>query len=230
MSHVPSKAGKRSQIKKLRIILADDHRILREGLRALIDSQPDMEVADEAADGVEAIEKARKILPDVVIMDIGMPKMDGAQATEFLKRELPQIKVLALTVQEDTGYLSQMLKANASGYVLKRAAADELINAIRIVAAGGHYLDPELTTRFVANHFGPQQVTAEEKHPPLSKREQDVMRLIAWGYTNKEIAATLKISVKTVETYKARLMVKLDLRSRVDIVRYALRHGWLDEK
>jgi len=230
MSHVPSKAGKRSQTKKLRIILADDHTILRQGLRALIDSQPDMEVADEAADGVEALEKARTVLPDVVIMDIGMPKMDGAQATEFLKRELPQIKVLALTVQEDTSYLSQMLKANASGYVLKRAAADELIKAIRIVAAGGHYLDPELTTRFVANHFAPQQDEVEDLHPPLSKREQDVMRLIAWGYTNKEIAATLKISVKTVETYKARLMVKLDLRSRVDIVRYALRHGWLDEK
>jgi two-component system, NarL family, response regulator NreC len=230
MSHVPSEAGERSEVKKLRIILADDHRILREGLRVLIDSQPDMEVVEEAADGVEAIEKAREVLPDVVVMDIGMPKMDGAQATEFLKRELPQVKVLALTVQEDTGYLSQMLKANASGYVLKRAAADELINAIRIVAAGGHYLDPELTTRFVADHFGAQENAAAEPHPPLSKREQDVMRLIAWGYTNKEIGAALKISVKTVETYKARLMVKLDLRSRVDIVRYALRQGWLDEK
>ena len=136
----------------------------------------------------------------------------------------------ALTVQEDTSYLSQMLKAGASGYVLKRAAADELINAIRMVAADGHYLDAELTTRFVANHFSQQQVEAEAKRPALSKREQDVMRLIAWGYTNKEIAAALRISVKTVETYKARLMVKLDLRSRVDIVRYALRQGWLDEK
>ena len=229
MSHVPSKAGKRNHAKKLRIILADDHRILREGLRALIDSQPDMEVVAEAADGIEALEKARKVSPDVVVMDIGMPRMDGAQATKFLKREMPQVKVLALTVQEDIGYLSQMLKANANGYVLKRVAAEELINAIRTVAAGGHYLDPELTTRFVANHFEPQPVAAEETHPPLSRREQDVMRLIAWGYTNKEIAATLKISVKTVETYKARLMVKLDLRSRVDIVRYALRHGWLDE-
>ena len=230
MSHAPPKVGKLSLTKKLRIILADDHTILRQGLRALINMQPDMEVVAEAANGVEAIEKAKQVLPDVVIMDIGMPEMDGAQATELLKRELPQIKVLALTVQEDTSYLSQMLKAGASGYVLKRAAADELINAIRMVAADGHYLDAELTTRFVANHFSQQPVEAEEKRPALSKREQDVMRLIAWGYTNKEIAAALRISVKTVETYKARLMVKLDLRSRVDIVRYALRQGWLDEK
>jgi Response regulator containing a CheY-like receiver domain and an HTH DNA-binding domain len=230
MSHAPPKVGKRSLTKKLRIILADDHTILRQGLRALINMQSDMEVVAEAANGVEAIEKTKQVLPDVVIMDIGMPEMDGAQATGLLKRELPQIKVLALTVQEDTSYLSQMLKAGASGYVLKRAAADELINAIRMVAAGGHYLDAELTTRFVANHFSQQQVEAAEKRPALSKREQDVMRLIAWGYTNKEIAAALRISVKTVETYKARLMVKLDLRSRVDIVRYALRQGWLDEK
>jgi DNA-binding NarL/FixJ family response regulator len=230
MSHVPSTMGKNISVKKLRILLADDHTILRQGLSALIHLQPDMEVVDEAANGVEAIEKARQCLPDVVVMDISMPEMDGAQATDFLKRELPQIKILALTVQEDTGYLSQMLKAGASGYVLKRAAADELLNAIRIVAAGGHYLDPELATRFVANHLSQPDVASEEKRPTLSKREQDVMRMIAWGYTNKEIAAALDISVKTVETYKARLMVKLDLRSRVDIVRYALRQGWLEEK
>lgn len=229
MSHAPSKAGKKSSAKKLRILLADDHTILRQGLRALIDSQPDMEVIDEAANGVEAIEKAKQTLPDVVIMDIGMPEMDGAQATDFLKHELPQIKVIALTVQEDTGYLGQMLKAGASGYVRKRAAADELINAIRLVAAGGHYLDPELTARFVTSHLDQPPVESAVKRPALSKREQDVMRSIAWGYTNKEIAAALSISVKTVETYKARLMVKLDLRSRVDIVRYALRQGWLDE-
>ena len=224
------KVGKKNSVKKLRILLADDHTILRQGLSALINSQSDMEVVDEAANGIEAIDKAKQALPDVVIMDIGMPEMDGARATEFLKRELPQVKVIALTVQEDTGYLSQMLKAGASGYVLKRAAADELINAIRIVAAGGHYLDPVLTTRFVTNHLGQPQAAAEEKRPALSKREQDVMRMIAWGYTNKEIAAALSISVKTVETYKARLMVKLDLRSRVDIVRYALHQGWLEEK
>ncbi|HKP10813.1 MAG TPA: response regulator transcription factor [Blastocatellia bacterium] len=230
MSDGPSGAGKRGSTKKLRILLVDDHTILRQGLRVLIDSEADMEVVAEAANGVEALKKARERLPDVIIMDIGMPEMDGAEATETLKRELPQIHVLALTVHEDTSYLSQMLKAGAGGYVLKRAAADELINAIRVVAAGGHYLDPELTTRFVASYFSQQQVEAEEKRPSLSRREQDVMRLIAWGYTNKEIAATLRISVKTVETYKARLMVKLDLRSRVDIVRYALRQGWLDEK
>jgi two-component system, NarL family, response regulator NreC len=230
MTDASANVGEKSFAKKLRIILADDHTILRQGVRALIEAQPDMEVVAEAADGAEAIEQARQQLPDVVVMDIGMPEMDGAQATASLKRELPQIKVLALTVQEDTGYLSQMLKAGASGYVLKRAAAADLINAIRTVARGGHYLDPELATRFVADHFTQPQVEATEKRPALSKREQDVMRMIAWGYTNKEIGAALRISVKTVETYKARLMVKLDLRSRVDIVRYALRQGWLEEK
>lgn len=230
MSDGPPRAGKRGSTNKLRILVADDHTILRQGLRVIIDAQPDMEVVAEAADGNEAVRAARQCVPDVVIMDIGMPQMDGAAATELLKHELPQIKVLALTAHEDTSYLSQMLKAGAGGYVLKRAAADELIGAIRMVAAGGHYLDPELTTRFVATYFSQQQIEAEEQRPPLSRREQDVMRLIAWGYTNKEIAAALRISVKTVETYKARLMVKLDLRSRVDIVRYALRQGWLDEK
>ncbi|HJQ22861.1 MAG TPA: response regulator transcription factor [Blastocatellia bacterium] len=229
MSHASPKTEKKHPRQTLRIILADDHTILRQGLRALIDAQPDMQVVAEASNGIEALEATRRLLPDVVVMDIGMPEMDGAQATDAVKRELPQTKVLALTVQEDTGYLSRMLKAGASGYVLKRAAADDLINAIRIVAEGGHYLDPELATRFVADHFSQQVEAKVEKRPALSKREQDVMRMIAWGYTNKEIAAELRISVKTVETYKARLMVKLDLRSRVDIVRYALRQGWLDE-
>jgi two-component system, NarL family, response regulator NreC len=230
MSDGSSRAGKRSHAKKLRILLADDHPILRQGLRVLIDSQPDMEVVAEATNGAETVEKARACSPDVVIMDIGMPETNGAEAAESLKHETPGTKILALTVHEDPGYLTQMLKAGASGYVLKRAAADELIEAIRAVAAGGRYLDPSLTARFAMNQFGRQEADAGQAHPPLSKREQDVMRLIAWGYTNKEIAAALRISVKTVETYKARLMVKLDLRSRVDIVRYALRQGWLDEE
>jgi len=231
MSDGPPRAGKRGSTKKLRILVVDDHTILRQGLRVLIEAQPDMEVVAEAGDGNEAVRAAEQWLPDIIIMDIGMPEMDGATATELLKHELPQIKVLALTAHEDTSYLSRMLKAGACGYVLKRAAADELIHAIRMVASGGHYLDPELTTRFVASYFSQQQqVEYEEKRPLLSRREQDVMRLIAWGYTNKEIAAALRISVKTVETYKARLMVKLDLRSRVDIVRYALHQGWLDEE
>jgi DNA-binding NarL/FixJ family response regulator len=212
---------------RLRIILADDHTILRQGLAALLRQQTDMEVIAEASNGIDAVVLARELLPDVVIMDIGMAEMDGARATETLKRELPQIKVIALTVQEDTAYLSQMLKAGASGYVLKRVASEELVHAIRIVAAGGHYLDPDLTRQFTPTAFG-QPPGIVNEHAALSRREADVLKKIALGYTNKEIASALSISVKTVETYKSRLMVKLELRSRVDIVRYALHQGWLE--
>lgn len=219
---------KQGTSQKLRIILADDHTILRQGLTALLQQQPDMQVVAEASNGVDALVEARELLPDVVIMDIGMAEMDGARATETLKRELPQIKVIALTVQEDTAYLSQMLKAGASGYVLKRVAAEELVHAIRIVAAGGHYLDPNLTRQFTPAAFGPPPAGPVGERASLSRRETDVLRRIALGYTNKEIAAALSISVKTVETYKSRLMVKLELHSRVDIVRYALHQGWLE--
>ncbi|HLG14598.1 MAG TPA: response regulator transcription factor [Blastocatellia bacterium] len=219
--------GKQPPSKKLKILLADDHAILRAGLRLLVNAEPDMEVVGEAADGKQASEAVKECYPDVVVMDLSMPECDGAQATREVKRICPHAKVLVLTVQEDTAYLSQLLNSGASGYMLKRAAAEELTRAIRTVARGGQYIDPVIAARFVnAYVIEPPQV---DSRGSLSKREEDVLRLIAWGYSNKEIAAELDISVKTVETYKVRLTEKLNLHGRVDMVRYAVRQGWLQE-
>jgi len=214
---------------KLRIFLADDHAVVREGLKSLVNAQPDMEVIGEAADGRTAWEQAKACQPDIVVMDLSMPQLNGAQATERLKQACPQVKVLALTVHEDKGYVHQLLQAGASGYVLKLAATEELIHAIRIVAAGGVYLDPTMARKIVVNYMHKPSLGEAVQRSQLSERETEVLCLIAKGYTNKEIAAHLDLSVKTVETYKTRLLKKLDLRSRADIVRYALRQGWLHE-
>ena len=214
---------------KLRIFLADDHAVVREGLKSLVNAQPDMEVIGDAADGRTAWEQAKACQPDIVVMDLSMPQLNGAQATERLKQACPQVKVLALTVHEDKGYVHQLLQAGASGYVLKLAATEELIHAIRIVAAGGVYLDPTMARKIVVNYMHKPSLGEAVQRSQLSERETEVLCLIAKGYTNKEIAAQLDLSVKTVETYKTRLLKKLDLRSRADIVRYALRQGWLHE-
>jgi DNA-binding NarL/FixJ family response regulator len=212
---------------KLRILLADDHAVVREGLRALVHAQPDMQVIAEAGDGRSALQKAQELLPDVVVMDMSMPELNGARATEQLKQACPHIKVLALSVHEDRSYWQQFLKAGASGYVLKRAAAVDLIQAIRAVAAGRVYLDPDVAGNVVASIVGQPAKNKELPHIDLSDRETEVVRLIAHGYSNKEIAAKLDLSVKTVETYKTRSLEKLGLRSRAEIVRYALQRGWL---
>lgn len=215
--------------KVLQIFLADDHTVLREGLKMLIDEQPDMQVIGEAGGGRDAWLQAKRLKPDVVVMDVSMPDMTGAQATMRLRQECPEIKVLALTAYEDQGYLRQLLQAGASGYVLKRTAAEELIRAIRVVAAGGMYLDPALAGKVTDRFIGKQSSRGTSQGSDLSDRETEVLRLIALGHSNKEIATSLDISVKTVETYKTRLMEKLDLHSRADIVRYALRQGWLQD-
>lgn len=215
--------------RKLRVLVADDHNVVRAGLRALINAQADMEVVAEAADGEDACLRTAESEPDVAVMDVSMPVLGGAFATERIKRLLPGVKVLALTVHEDRSYLQQILQAGASGYVLKRAAAEELIQAIRSVARGGTYLDPALADKVLGGLFGRPVPTG---HPPgwgLSDREEEVLRLIAHGYTNREIAARLELSVKTVETHKARAMEKLGLSGRAGLVAYAIRQGWLTE-
>ena len=215
---------------KLRVLLAEDHAVVRDGLRSLIEGQADMAVVGEAEDGETACREAKECAPDVVVMDISMPRLNGAQATERLRRESPAARVLVLTAYEDKSYLRQLLAAGASGYLLKRAAANELVHAIRTVAAGGVYIDPALAGK-VVDSFIRQLAPGEERRPgpDLSEREVEVLRLIAWGYSYKEIAAQLGIGVRTVETYKTRLMEKLELRSRADIVRYAVQQGWLQE-
>jgi DNA-binding NarL/FixJ family response regulator len=211
---------------KLNILLADDHLIVREGLKRLIEAEADMKVIAEASDGAEAVEKASRLCPDIAVMDVSMAKMNGADATRRIRRDCPNTKVLALTVHEDTSYLRALLDAGAAGYVLKRAAADELIRAIRAVAAGGVYVDPRVAGKLV-NPFAHPKTPLVSNVADLSERETAVLRYIAQGYTNKEIANQLGLSVKTVETYKARSMEKLGLRSRVDIVRIATDRGWL---
>ena len=216
-------------MKKLRILLADDHKVVRDGLRLLIDSQPDLRVVGEASNGKEALQQARDLKPDVVVMDLSMPEMNGLQATERLKAEQPGIKVVALTVHEDASYLLQLCKAGAAGYVLKRSAGDDLIHAIRTVAAGGLHFDAALASKALTGQRGEAPGKAGPHVSELSEREKEVLILLAWGYSNKEIAGDLGLSVKTVETYRVRVSEKRGLRSRTEIVQYALRQGWLNE-
>lgn len=211
---------------KLRILLADDHAVVRAGLKALINAQADMEVVAEVSDGESAYTQAHIYRPDLVIMDVSLPVLSGAEATALLTRIDPPIRVLALSVHEEAGYIQRLLEAGASGYVLKRSAADELITAVRNIAAGKVYLDPLAAGRLVGRLVG-KDTPAAEARSGLSERERDVLQMIAQGYSNKEIAATMRISVKTVETYKSRAMEKLGLDGRVAIVRYAVTHGWL---
>lgn len=209
---------------KLRILLADDHEILREGLKLLVNSQSDLEVVGEAADGQSALELAADLCPDIVVTDVSMPGLGGAEVASQLKRVCPSARVIALTVHEDRAYLRQLLEAGAKGYVLKRSAADELVRAVRIVATGGTYLDPflaETVAEAMRGHWA-------DNAARLSAREEEVARLIAMGFTNKEIAAQLEIGTKSVETYKARSLEKLGLESRAELVRYALDCGWLE--
>ena len=214
---------------KLRIMLAEDHATVREGLKMIIGAQADMEVVGEAADGRAAIERAKELLPDIIVMDVSMPELNGLKATVKLKQCCPQVKVLALTRHTDDGYLQQLLRAGASGYVLKQSAAAELIHAIRAVASGGKYLDPAVVGKVMGNYVGRSTALRGDTRGDLSDREGEVLRLIAWGHSNKELAARLEVSVKTVEAHKANAMKKLGISSRIDIVRYALLQGWLQD-
>jgi DNA-binding NarL/FixJ family response regulator len=213
--------------KRLRLLLVDDHAVVREGLRALLASDPRFEIVGEASEGEAAVAAATSLQPDVVVMDVSLPGLNGVQATRRLKSQQPDTRVVALTVHEEGGYLRSLLDAGASGYVLKRSAASELVRALHVVGDGGTYLDPamagQLVGKLVRNmpHAGPA--------PGLSDREQEVVRLVARGYSNKEIASKLEVSVKTVETYRYRAVEKLGLRGRADLVRYAIEQGWLDE-
>ncbi|MDB6033708.1 MAG: DNA-binding response regulator, partial [Verrucomicrobiales bacterium] len=206
---------------KIRIFLADDHAVVREGLKTLVQGQPDMEILGECADGKTAVQKVQELKPDVAVLDISMPGLNGALATRQIVQNTPTTKVLALTVHEDRSYLRELLDAGAAAYILKRSAADELIRAIRMVAGGDLYLDPSLAGKVVASLVGKTTSGPNGNRSELSDRETDVVRLIAQGYSNKEIAAKLNVSIKSVETYKTRSMEKLGLRSRTDFVRFA---------
>jgi two-component system, NarL family, response regulator NreC len=214
---------------KLRVMLAEDHETVREGIKLLINAETDMEVISEAGDGLTAISSAQSLLPDIVLMDVSMRGISGIQATERLNHLCPQVKVLALTRHTDKAYLQQLVRAGANGYVLKQSSAAELLRAIRTVALGQQYLDPAMTSKVLAGYAGEPSPFDVRRQPWISKREEEVLKLIAWGYSNKEIAARMNISVKTVEAHRANGMRKLDLHSRIDIVRFALLQGWLQD-
>ncbi|MGC2235719.1 MAG: response regulator transcription factor [Pyrinomonadaceae bacterium] len=216
-------------MEKLRIVLVEDHQTVREGIKLLINSQPDMEVVSEAGDGAAAIKEVQRHAPDIIVMDISMPELNGLKATKKLKQICPDVKVLTLTRHTDDAYLQQLIEAGALGYVLKQSASTELIRAIHTIAEGNSYLDPALTNKVFGGYASRKMSLRGESKAALTARESEILRLIAFGYSNKEIAGQMNISVKTVEAHKANAMRKLDMRSRIDIVRYAILQDWLQE-
>jgi DNA-binding NarL/FixJ family response regulator len=210
-------------------VLADDHVTVRQGLKLLIDAQPDMQVVAEASDGSGAVEQARALKPEVVVMDISMPGVNGLVATRAMRAQVPDTAVIILTRHGDDAYLQELLRAGAAGYVLKQSPAAELLQAVRAVAAGGQYLDSTLTARVTAGFVGRKSKGLNQPGAALTERESEVLRLIASGYSNKEIAVQLDLSVKTVEVHKANSMRKLGLTGRIDIIRYAILQDWLHD-
>lgn len=217
-------------MKKIRILLADDHAVLRAGLRALIDAQPDMRVVAEAGDGSETVRQAQEHHPDVAIVDISMPEMSGIDAIERVRRRNPATRVLVLTMHDDAAYARASLAAGASGHIVKDVEAAELLAAIRAIHRGGTVVHLTREGGAVADAITvPEEPGARGGHDVLSDRERQVLVLVAQGHTNREVADRLALSVKTVETYRARLSDKLGLRTRAEIFRFALQEGLLAE-
>lgn len=213
--------------KKIKVLIVDDHAVLRAGLRTLLNLQSDFEVVGEAAEGPEALEKVQRLQPHVVLMDITLPGMEGLEVTAELKKRHPNVKVLILTMHEDRRYVSPALKAGASGYVVKRAADTELIEAIRAVYRGDAFLHPSMAKVVIEDYLDRSSKDQETAEQGLSDREREVLRLIAEGRTYKDMAHLLGVSVKTVESYRERIKDKLRLTTRADLVRYALEKGLL---
>lgn len=213
---------------KIRLILADDHTLFREGIRLLLERQDDIEVLGEAADGRQAVELARRLQPNVVLMDLGMPELNGLEATRQIHQLVPGARVLVLTMHDTDDYFFRVLEAGASGYLLKEAAPTELISAIRSVHEGGMFLYPSLAKR-LAQEYLRRVGSGEERssYDNLSEREKDVLRLIGQGHTNQEIANVLSLSVNTVQTHRTHIMNKLNLHSRAQLMKYAVQLGLL---
>lgn len=208
---------------KLKVFLTDDHEVVRAGLRTMVDAEADMTVSGEAADGAVALQRIPKEKPDVAVVDVSMPVMGGAELTRRLKQIAPAVKVLALTVHEDRSFIRELFGAGANGYLLKRAVGNELVGAIRAVASGGVFIDPRIASKLM-DTVNPEGAVAAGV---LSRREQEVLRLVARGYSHKEISEQLEVGLKTIETYKARSMEKLGLGTRVELIRHAVAAGWL---
>jgi DNA-binding NarL/FixJ family response regulator len=213
----------------LRILMVDDHPIVLAGLKALVQADPALQIVGEARDGRSALRLASSLRPDVVVLDLSMPEMTGAEVARTLLADQPGCRILVLTVHEDRATLRQLLDLGVAGYLVKRSAADDLVRAIHAVATGGTYLDPAIAGKLVGGGQNASRALGDNG-VELSERETDVLRLIASGHSNKEISARLAISVKTIETYKARAMEKLGFKTRVDVVRFAAGKGWLTER
>jgi DNA-binding NarL/FixJ family response regulator len=213
-------------VAKIRVLIADDHGLMRAGVRALLQATDDIEVVGEAEDGDEAIREVRRLDPDIVLMDVAMPGLGGLEATLVIRKEKPEVKILVLTQYDDREYVSRFLKTGVSGYVLKKAAASELVAAIRAVERGGLVLDPEIAREAVQDNgraAAPEQ--SEDPYETLTDREKQVLKLVAEGSSNKEVAETLGISVKTAMAHREHLMEKLAVHSRTELIRFAIRRG-----
>jgi DNA-binding NarL/FixJ family response regulator len=206
-----------------RVLLADDHAVVRQGLRMVLDAQPDIRVVAEAGDGAEAVRLAGEAPVDLAILDVAMPRMTGLQATHEIKRQAPETQVLILSMHDDERYLFEALRAGASGYVLKRAADQDLVEAVRAAARGEPFLTPSAQEALIRDF-----IERGEDPSELTPREQEVVKLIAEAHTNKEIAEILHLSEKTVESHRANVLQKLGMRDRVELVRYAIRRGLVE--
>jgi DNA-binding NarL/FixJ family response regulator len=211
---------------KIRVLIADDHALVREGISALLRFFDDIEVVGEASDGIEAIERARELKPDIILMDIGMPRLGGLEATIELRKTDPDIKIIILTQYEDREYISRFLKAGVSGYLLKKAVGSELVSALRTVHKGEFYLFSSLAADVVAGYLGKNRGGAEEDpYEKLTDREKQVLKLIAEGHSHKEIAGCLNISVKTVIAHQTNISEKLNIHNRMGLAKFAILKG-----
>lgn len=214
---------------KIKVVVADDHAIVREGVRLILAKERDIDVVGEAADGAQALQLVEGAKPDVVVMDISMPGMGGIEATQKVKERYPKVNVLALTMHEDESYVFQLLRAGASGYVLKRAAAHDLVQAVRAAAKGEAFLYPSVARKVVEDYLKRVEAGEEkERYDGLTQREKEVLTLIAQGLSNQQIAEKLYISIKTVQTHRAHILEKLNLHDRTELVRYAIRKGLIE--
>lgn len=214
---------------KIRVIIADDHTIVRAGIKALLEKQPDIEIVGETSEGRETLRQVELLQPDIVLMDIAMPGMNGLEATAVITRDFPHVKVLALTMHDEEEYFYEVIRAGAMGYVLKDAAPTELVSAIRALAEGKAFLTPRVTRILVNDYL--QRIKSGEKvaaYDGLTEREREVLKLIASGNTNQEIANLLHLSVNTVQVHRTHIMEKLNLHNRTELVKYALRRGIIE--
>ena len=209
----------------IKVLLADDHAIVREGLRSLLEKEPDVEIVAEAEDGRKALELVREFVPDIVIMDITMPNLNGVDATHKIVSEFPKVRIIALSIHSNRRFVSDMLKAGASGYILKECLFDELSQAIRTVSAGGNYLSPRITSVVVDDYLKHISTTTKSQLTILTDREREVLQLLAEGRTTKQIASDLHVSTKAIEANRRKIMTKLDIHSVAELTKYAVREG-----